>query len=109
MIAAISPRPGSVPSRGSCNRDVAGCSVRLVTTLADATTDASRLAGALLYTEPPRRRESDIKRGVFIIDLHIQATHLQRISAPMQAIQLAFDAASLAGLHPEALDDRTNG
>jgi hypothetical protein len=43
--------------------------------------------------------------GSYILDLHIKASRLRPLAAAQQALQLAFDAASIAVIHPEAAEE----
>lgn len=42
--------------------------------------------------------------GSYILDLHIRASRLRSLTAAQQALQLAFDAASIALIHPGAAE-----
>lgn len=72
----------------------------------DYAADAASLARAvqpLVAELPDLQPPSTI--GVYVLDLHIRAFRLRELVAVQQAIQLAFDAAALAVLHPEGLED----
>ncbi|WP_448812088.1 hypothetical protein [Agromyces bauzanensis] len=69
-------------------------------------TDLARAALPVAYYDlpeygfPPPPTE-----GRYILDLHIKASRLRSLAAAQQALQLAFDAASIAVIHPEAAED----
>ncbi|ANF31936.1 hypothetical protein A0130_09845 [Leifsonia xyli] len=43
--------------------------------------------------------------GVYLLELHVQTSRIGPLAAAQEALRIAFDAASIAVLHPEAAND----
>ncbi|WP_295122792.1 hypothetical protein [uncultured Leifsonia sp.] len=63
----------------------------------------ARAVGPLLEHAPERQTPPTV--GVFLIEMHVRASRIAVLTAAQQALQLAFDAATVAVLHPEAAGD----
>jgi hypothetical protein len=69
-------------------------------------TDLARAALPVAYYDLPEYGfPPPPTQARYILDLHIKASRLRSLAAAQQALQLAFDAASIAVIHPEAAED----
>jgi hypothetical protein len=60
---------------------------------------ASFALEGLAVSEAPR------SAGVYLLELHVQTSRIGSLGAAQAALRIAFDAASIAVLHPDAADD----
>ena len=68
--------------------------------------DVAALAHAVApLTDSVADRSPAATSGVYLIEIHIRASDIRRTTAVQQALQLGFDAATIAVLHPDAAMD----